>query len=153
MISASDQVVSLCVRKVSVEVVICELFTLCRFDEHEAERGVSDGGVTQFLPIDAVLIMADVDAPHLVAFGVLGLTVDGTPTEAEGADEEIVEQADVGCRDEHAAEPQKPGGEATEEMEDPPPSFRGSFLLALSRGLALSSPGRGMRGLHLFLML
>ena len=97
--------------------------------------------------------MTDVDATNVVPFGIAWIAIDGTPAEAEGTDKEIVEEADVGCRDEDAAKPEKPGREATEEMEEPPSSFRGSLLLALSRGLALSSPGRGMRVLHLFLML
>ena len=83
--------------------------------------------------------MADVDAAYLIAVRINGVAIDGTPTEAEGTDEEVIEKADVSGDNKQPAQPKEPGGEATKE-EDPPPPFRGSTFASLFLRATMSSP-------------
>jgi hypothetical protein len=48
---------------------------------------------------------------NLVALGIADVAIEGTPTEAEGTDEEVVEEPDIGRNDSQSAYPPAPGGD------------------------------------------
>ena len=132
MISASDQVVSLGVGKVSVEVVVEQHFALRRLDEDEADGSIPDGGIAKFFPIDALLIVADVNTSHFVAGRISRFAINGTPAEAERTDEKMVEQAYVNGYYKQSAKPYRPGRKASEKTQEAEPTGR---FLALPAGL------------------
>lgn len=76
--------------------------------------------------------MADVNTSHFEAFRISRLTINGTPSEAERTDEEMVEQTNINGYDEQSAKPYKPGREASEKTQEAEPTGR---ILALPAGL------------------
>ena len=105
VINPSDQVVSLSISKVPVKVIIEEFLAFCGLDEDKVHRGIADGSIAKFLPIDAVLIVADVNAAHFVPFRIGRFAIKGTPTETEGAYKEVVEEAYVSNRYKDTSQP------------------------------------------------
>ena len=103
--------------------------------------------ILKLVPIDAALMVGDVDAVDLVAFGIAHIAVEGAPTEAEGADEEVVEEPDIARHDDTAANPPAPRGNLLEQtnknvrtlMGDRPTASGRSAIDALSSSELISS--------------
>ena len=55
--------------------------------------------VFERLPIDFALMMTNINAMNLIAFGVTDVAIERPKTETKGTDEEIIEEIDVSNKD------------------------------------------------------
>ena len=61
--------------------------------------------ILELVPIDAALMMGDVDAVDLVALGIADVAIQSAPTEAKRAHEEIVEEIKINAHDSRTTYP------------------------------------------------
>ena len=85
--------------------------TLRGLDHHETDGALVDAAVVfQFTPVDAPLMVGDVDAVDLVTLRIADVAIEGTPTKTERSDEEIVEEPHVADDYSGSAYPPSPVG-------------------------------------------
>ena len=96
-----------------IEIVLKVLVNLVgsfRLLNHNKTNGafVDDGFVFQCCPVDSTLMVTDVNTVYLVAFRIAYLTIQGTPTETERTDENVVEEKDIDSNDNASSYPPCP---------------------------------------------
>ena len=94
VIGPTDDAVFACLMEVVVEVGVELVRTFRSLDEYKADRCTLYVGITNFLPVDVLLIMTDVDT----AYGtgrVVGISVNGFPSERIWPNECLVEENDI----------------------------------------------------------
>ena len=112
MIGTTGKSVFTSLIEVLAEILVNLRGTLGGLNHHEADGElVDDAFVLQFLPVYLALMMADVDAVDFVALGIADVAIEGAPTEAEGSDEDVVEEVDVDGKDSRSAHPPRPSGQ------------------------------------------
>ncbi len=84
---------------------------------HDKANGclVDESSFTEFIPVNASLVVADVDAVDFVAVGIVDLTIEGTPAKAERTNKDIVEEKDIDSDNGNTAYPPRPTGEVLQE--------------------------------------
>ena len=75
--------------EIAVEIFVNHCIALCSLDDDECYGVLVHIGITQFLPVNVLLVVADVYAADMVTLGVFGLSVDGLPLETVRIDEEM----------------------------------------------------------------
>ena len=109
MVGATGETVLTGLVKVLAEVLVGLGRAFGGLDHDEADGVTVDGAlVLQYVPVDVSLMVGDVDAVYFVAFGIADITVQSPPAEAEGADEEVVEEPDVARHNGQSAYPPAP---------------------------------------------
>ena len=63
-------------------------------DKDEADRRILNRGISQFVPIDSILVMGNVDTPHRTS-GILRFPIECFPTKRVGANKCLIEEKDV----------------------------------------------------------
>jgi hypothetical protein len=63
-------------------------------DKDEADRRILNRGISQFVPIDSILVMGNVDTSHRTS-GILRLPIESFPTKRVGANKSLIEEKDV----------------------------------------------------------
>ena len=85
--------------------IILEIFvnlggSLSSFNHNEAYREfINSTFILKRLPIDFALMMTNINAMNLIAFGVTDVAIERPKTETKGTDEEIIEEIDVSSKD------------------------------------------------------
>ena len=155
MVGTADKVVLACLIEIVVEVVVEQGGSLGGLDEDEADGVVLDAGIAQLLPLDGGLIVADVQSPDVVTFGINGFAVDGFPSETEWTHEEHVEKRGVYHRHQYGACPQRPCRDVDEPSPKPAALFPdcargtlGGLALGGGRRVGLPGPAGGIVGSH-----
>ena len=64
--------------------------------------------ILKLVPIDAALMMGDIDTVDLVALGIAYVAIQCTPTEAERANKEIIEEIEINSDNCSSANPIRP---------------------------------------------
>ena len=91
MVCSTDKSIFACLHEVFLEVFVKARRSFCRFNHDKAQRATFYLCVPQGVPVYFALIVGDVYTVNLIAFGVVGITIERSPSEACGADKEIVE--------------------------------------------------------------
>ena len=109
VVGASGKAVLARLIEIISEVLIGLGGTLGGFDHDKADGALVDGAIVlEFVPVDATLMVGDVDTMDLVAFGIAHVAIEGTPAETEGTHKEVLEEPDVAGHDQGAAKPPCP---------------------------------------------
>ena len=108
MVGTAQKVVLACLIEVVVEVLVDNAHAFSCLDENEAYGFALDAGIAQPLPVDILLIVADVKAMDFIALRIVRLAIDGFPAERERSDEEVVKKKKVGPHDQAEACQQSP---------------------------------------------
>ena len=75
-------------------------------DHHETDgTAVNHTFVLQFVPIDMSLVVGDVNTVNLIPIRIADVTIERTPAETEGTDENIIEKPDVDSHDSSSTKP------------------------------------------------
>lgn len=119
MVSTTGEAVLTGLIEVIAEVLVGLGGSLGGLDHDEADGALVDGAIVlEFVPVDAALMVGDVDAVDLVAFGIAHVAIEGAPAEAEGADEEIIEEPDVAGDNGCATDPPAPAGQTSQHTHN-----------------------------------
>ena len=95
MIHATDESVIASLIEVLTEILIQAAGTLGTLDDDKAHRTALDHRIVELLPVYLALIMRDINAMNLVAFGIHLVAIEGTPSETGWTDEEMIEQKNI----------------------------------------------------------
>ena len=109
--------------KVLVEVLIDDITALCGLDENETQRASVYRGIAQFCPVDAILIMTDVNPSHLITVGGDGISVDGVPAEREGVRKVTDKDEDINGHGGHDGSNNDPRWQPAEQGRRLPAAF------------------------------
>ena len=105
--------------EVVAEVLVDTTGTLGSLDHDKPDGALVDESlVAQLVPVDVALVMADVNAVNLVARRIADVAVQGTPTETEGADEDVVEEINVKRQNGTTAYPHRPTGHELQQADE-----------------------------------
>ena len=95
--------------EIVAEVLVSLGSTLRGFDHHKADGTlVNTAVILQLAPVDASLMMGDIYAMDLITRRIIDTAIEGTPAEAEGTDEEIIEKPHVADDDSRTTDPPSP---------------------------------------------
>ena len=95
MIHATDESVVASLIEVLAEVFIQAAGTLGTLDDDKAHRTTLDHRIVELLPVYLTLIMRNINAMNLVAFGIYLIAIEGTPSETGRSDKEMIEQKNI----------------------------------------------------------
>ena len=136
MIGTANETVFAGFIEIVVELLVEERGSLGALHNDEAQGASLNHRVTELVPLYRRLVVRDVDAVNLIAVGIAGIAVEGTPAESRRADEEIIEQPDIDHHHADTAYPPSPSGIAMEHgvqvvalMRRLPPARGGSLTV------------------------
>ena len=95
MIHATDESIVASLIEVFAEILIQAAGTLGTLDDDKAHRTTHDHRIVELLPVYLALIMRDINAMNLVAFGIHLIAIEGTPSETGRTYEEMIEQKNI----------------------------------------------------------
>ena len=85
MIGSTSKTVLAGLIEVLAEILIRLRGSLRSLDHNETDGALVDHAlVLQHVPVDAALMVGDVDAVDLIALGITNVAIEGAPTESEG---------------------------------------------------------------------
>ena len=85
MVGSASEAVLACLCEIVVEALVHLCGSLSGLYHHEADGALVDGAtLAQFGPVDVALIVADVNAVYVVAFGVVDVAVECSPAQSVG---------------------------------------------------------------------
>lgn len=108
MVGSANETVFSGLIEIVLEGFVDERGALGGFYYDEAHGGFVYHGVAQGFPVYLALIVGDVDALYLVALGIGGIAIEGSPAEACGPYEEIVEGGEIDRGNEKSSHPPFP---------------------------------------------
>ena len=84
--------------EIVAEVLIGLGSTLSGLDHDETDGTLVDRAIVlEFVPVDAPLMVGNVDTVDLIAFGIADIAIEGTPSKSERRNEEIIKEPDIAC--------------------------------------------------------
>ena len=96
MIGASCKAVFSSLFEIIMKVFVYQTGTFCGFDHNEPDGVfIYHSIVTKFVPVNLSLMMRDVDTVNFITFRVIDVTIECTPSEAEGPNKDIVEKPNI----------------------------------------------------------
>ena len=106
MVGTTGKAVFASLIEVVAEVTIGLCGSLGGLDHDETDGTMVDLTVIlELVPIDAALMVGDVDAVNLVALGIADVAIQSAPTEAKRAHEEIVEEIEINAHNSCTTKP------------------------------------------------
>lgn len=93
MVSTTGEPIFTSLKEILIEILIDNTGTLCRFNIDKPDRiFVYLSVVLQLLPVNLPLVVTDVNTMDLIPLRVVDIPIQGTPTEAERSDEDIIKK-------------------------------------------------------------
>lgn len=135
MIGPTDKPVLVGLIYIIVKVLVNDAYALGCFDDYKAEWLSLDGSVTETTPVNALLIVTDVDTSDIISFRVVRFTVDCLPPKRIRTYEKIVEYEEIGGQ--HKAN----ANDVAPYRNPPPEGFAKLAASPTGRILPDSSPG------------
>lgn len=117
MVGSGDDVHATGLGDVVLEIDVLDGDALCGLADDEAEGITSELRLLELCPVNALLVVGDIDASHLVSSGFWHGAELGTPTDTEGTDEDVIEHKGIECGNDDAGDPQQPRRGATQEAQ------------------------------------
>lgn len=119
MVGSTGETILTGLEEIIAEVLIGLGSTFRSLDHDKADGALVDATVVlEVIPVDAALMMRDVDTVDFIAFGIVDSTIECPPSEAEGSDKEIVEEPNVAQDHRSATDPPAPGRDSLQEAND-----------------------------------
>ena len=119
MVGSTGETIFTGLEEIIAEVLIGLGSTFRSLDHDKADGALVDAAVVlEVIPVNTALMMRDVDTVDFIAFRIVDGTIECSPSEAEGADKEIVEEPNVAQDHRSATNPPAPGRDSLQEAND-----------------------------------